>query len=93
MEASTLPLSIFITGSGKADFDSMEELDSDNVQLTAPSGRKAARDIVQFVAMREVHSTLELTREVNESSRCLTCHVILVFSQNSRDYLISFLNR
>ena len=93
MEASTLPLSIIIIGIGQADFDSMEELDSDNVQLTAPSGRKAARDIVQFVAMREVHSTLELTREVHESSRCLTCHVILVFSQNSRDYLISFLNR
>jgi len=64
VEASTLPLSIIIIGIGQADFDSMEELDSDNVQLTAPSGRKAARDIVQFVAMREVHSTLELTREV-----------------------------
>jgi copine 5/8/9 len=49
VDASTLPISIIIVGIGSADFSAMEELDSDNVVLTAPSGRMAARDIVQFV--------------------------------------------
>ena len=50
----------------------MDELDSDNVKLTAPSGRKAQRDIVQFVpfskflysGLRPEMGRLHLAREV-----------------------------
>lgn len=49
VDASSLPLSIIIVGIGSADFSAMDELDSDTTVLTAPSGRKAQRDIVQFV--------------------------------------------
>ena len=52
VDASTLPLSIIIVGVGNADFDAMDELDGDTVRLTAPDGRMAARDIVQFVPFR-----------------------------------------
>jgi hypothetical protein len=53
VDASTLPLSIIIVGIGNADFSAMDELDSDNTVLTAPSGRRAARDIVQFVPFNQ----------------------------------------
>ncbi|XP_046687980.1 copine-8-like [Homalodisca vitripennis] len=46
--ASALPMSIIIVGVGQADFSAMEELDADTVPLVS-RGRKAARDIVQFV--------------------------------------------
>ena len=52
VNASELPLSIIIVGVGTADFEAMEELDGDTVRLTAPDGRVAARDIVQFVPFR-----------------------------------------
>jgi hypothetical protein len=52
VEASTLPLSIIIVGVGNADFDAMDELDGDDVRLTTPDGKMAARDIVQFVPFR-----------------------------------------
>ncbi|KAE9553783.1 hypothetical protein FO519_003004 [Halicephalobus sp. NKZ332] len=49
--ASTLPLSIIIIGVGEADFEKMDELDSDDCALTQ-NGRSAKRDIVQFVPFR-----------------------------------------
>merc|ERR1719273_168644 len=52
VDASTLPLSIIIVGVGNADFDAMDELDGDTVRLTAPDGKMAVRDIVQFVPFR-----------------------------------------
>lgn len=52
VDASVLPLSIIIVGVGNAEFDAMDELDGDSVRLTAPDGRMAARDIVQFVPFR-----------------------------------------
>jgi hypothetical protein len=52
VEASTLPMSIIIVGVGNAEFDAMEELDGDTVRLSS-RGKVAARDIVQFVPMRE----------------------------------------
>ncbi len=72
VDASTLPLSIIIVGVGRADFDAMEELDGDTVRLTAPDGRMASRDIVQFVPFRNFLksgqnsqlSRLHLAREV-----------------------------
>ena len=72
VEASKLPLSIIIVGVGNADFEAMEELDGDTVRLTAPDGRVAQRDIVQFVPFRNFMSQgldsqmsrLHLAREV-----------------------------
>lgn len=72
VNAAKLPLSIIIVGVGNADFDNMEELDGDTVRVTAPDGRVAARDIVQFVPFRNFLrqgtnlqiSRLHLAREV-----------------------------
>ncbi|KAI6174069.1 C2 domain protein [Aphelenchoides besseyi] len=64
VNASSLPLSIIIVGVGQEDFEKMEELDSDDVTLTA-NGRTAKRDIVQFVPFRQfmpstgIHSEIE----------------------------------
>ncbi|KAK7873916.1 hypothetical protein R5R35_012930 [Gryllus longicercus] len=46
--ASSLPMSIIIVGIGTADFSAMETLDADTVALQS-GGRRAQRDIVQFV--------------------------------------------
>lgn len=50
---SRLPLSIIIVGIGKADFTNMNTLDGDN-GLFDSNGRKADRDIVQFVPFNQV---------------------------------------
>ena len=44
--ASKLPMSIIIVGVGQADFEMMEELDSDKGVLADESGNRAVRDIV-----------------------------------------------
>ncbi|KAG7538837.1 C2 domain [Arabidopsis suecica] len=55
VSASDLPLSILIVGVGGADFKEMEILDADRGErLESSSGRLASRDIVQFVALRDV---------------------------------------
>lgn len=76
MDASGLPVSIIIVGMGNSDFLPMRILDSDNIFLTAPSGRKAQRDIVQFIpfnnflrrgtnpAIGRSHLASEVLREV-----------------------------
>ncbi|GAB1598493.1 copine-8-like isoform X3 [Argonauta hians] len=51
VQASKLPMSIIIIGIGDADFEAMEILDGDEVRVSS-RGRYAARDIVQFVPMR-----------------------------------------
>lgn len=53
IRCSSLPLSIIIVGIGNADFSNMEKLDGDN-GLYDSKGRKAPRDIVQFVPFRDV---------------------------------------
>nr|XP_015810335.2 copine-3 [Nothobranchius furzeri] len=53
VKASHLPMSIIIVGVGAADFRAMEFLDSDDHLLRSPSGKAAARDIVQFVPFRK----------------------------------------
>jgi hypothetical protein len=53
VQASNLPLSIIIVGVGHAEFDSMERLDCDSGTLVDNRGRKAVRDIVQFVPFRK----------------------------------------
>lgn len=58
VKASDLPLSILIVGVGGADFKEMEVLDADKGErLESSTGRVATRDIVQFVPMRDVHSS------------------------------------
>ena len=49
VNGSVLPLSIIIVGVGSADFTNMQILDSDEAILTDDQGRRAARDIIQFV--------------------------------------------
>lgn len=71
INASALPISIIIVGVGDADFDAMDELDSDEFRLTV-DGRYAERDIVQFVPLNKfltknglvVKSQADLAREV-----------------------------
>lgn len=71
VNASSLPLSIIIVGVGDADFEAMDELDSDDVRLTV-DGRYAERDIVQFVPLNKfltkngstVKSQADLAKEV-----------------------------
>ena len=52
VEASYLPISIIIIGIGNADFSNMEFLDADDEPLFDQNGRKADRDLVQFVPYR-----------------------------------------
>ncbi|XP_067130750.1 copine-3-like isoform X2 [Centruroides vittatus] len=66
VQASRLPMSIIIVGVGRADFEAMDFLDSDNQRLCAPDGTYAERDIVQFVPFYkyEMSSPEVLAREV-----------------------------
>ena len=52
VEASDYPMSIIIIGVGNADFTDMERLDADKKALQF-DGRKASRDIVQFVPFKK----------------------------------------
>jgi hypothetical protein len=47
--ASFLPISVIIIGIGNGDFSKMDVLDADTVPLFDSTGRKADRDLVQFV--------------------------------------------
>lgn len=71
INASRFPVSIIIVGVGNAEFDAMDELDSDGRKLRC--GKQVAeRDIVQFVPMNKfmghngsfVRSQAELAKEV-----------------------------
>ena len=55
VEASNQPLSIIIVGVGNANFGGMERLDGDKGLLYSPDGKKATRDVVQFVPFRNVN--------------------------------------
>ena len=49
VEASFLPISVIIIGIGKGPFGNMDTLDADERPLFDSNGRKANRDLVQFV--------------------------------------------
>ena len=49
VEASFLPISVIIVGIGNGNFNSMDILDADENPLFDRRGRKADRDLVQFV--------------------------------------------
>uniref|UniRef100_A0A914DGF6 VWFA domain-containing protein n=1 Tax=Acrobeloides nanus TaxID=290746 RepID=A0A914DGF6_9BILA len=68
IEASELPLSIIIVGVGTAEFDRMEELDSDD-KLLSYNGLVAKRDIVQFVPFRKFLPNLSGNQRVQEIQR------------------------
>jgi len=53
VQLSYLPVSLIIVGIGDEDFSDMHTLDADQKILTDPSGRPAARDIVQFVQFKD----------------------------------------
>ncbi|CAN0060588.1 unnamed protein product [Ectocarpus sp. 4 AP-2014] len=64
--SSDYPFSIVIVGVGKADYTSMKRLDGDDVRLVNKAGKRAGRDIVQFVPMRDFagKSSHALAKEV-----------------------------
>ena len=65
VEASRLPLSIVIVGIGNADFQNMVELDSDDGLLESKNGKRAIRDLVQFVPFAKFEGNgEELAKEV-----------------------------
>ena len=53
VDLSYMPCSIIIVGIGTANFDAMEELDSDGGLLHDNRGRSCQRDIIQFVMFNE----------------------------------------
>ena len=53
VEASYLPISVIIIGIGNADFSNMDVLDADEDPLYDNNGRKADRDLVQFVPFKD----------------------------------------
>ena len=53
VEASYLPISVIIIGIGNADFSNMNVLDADDEPLIDRNGRKADRDLVQFVPYKD----------------------------------------
>ena len=53
VESSFLPISVIIIGIGNADFTNMNILDADDDPLYDKNGRKADRDLVQFVPFKD----------------------------------------
>lgn len=59
-------------GVGNADYSSMEQLDGDDVRLVDSHGKRASRDIVQFVALRNFaeNDLHVLAKEVGDVTLC-----------------------
>ncbi len=67
VEASFLPISVIIIGIGNGDFENMDILDADDSHLYDNYGRKAARDLVQFVPFNKFkYNPPELAEKVLE---------------------------
>lgn len=64
VKAAYLPLSVIIVGVGNEEFTDMRKLDSDNGSLRNSQGQTAARDLVQFVPIREYTDKAHLAKEV-----------------------------
>ena len=60
VEASYLPISVIIIGIGDADFSNMDILDADDEPLFDKNGRKADRDLVQFVPFNKFSNNGQL---------------------------------
>ena len=61
VDAAYLPISIIRVRVGGADFSEMDELDGDTIQVTDQQGRRASRDIVQFVPFRNFMNLSNIT--------------------------------
>ena len=60
VEASFYPISVIIVGIGDANFSNMDFLDADDTRLVDRNGRKADRDLVQFVPFKKFSYNGEL---------------------------------
>lgn len=81
VEASFLPISVIIIGIGIAEFGNMDILDADDNPLYDRRGRKAARDLVQFVPFYKYQNDgQKLSEEVLEE---IPRQVIEYFEQNN----------
>lgn len=80
VENCNLPLSIIIVGVGNADFTNMEKLDGDN-GLYNSKGRRATRDIVQFVPFRDVGMNSDLLAKelLAELPNQVTSYMVILF--------------
>ena len=63
VEASFLPISVIIVGIGNGNFGNMDVLDADDNPLYDQRGRKADRDLVQFVPFNNYKSNPEKLAE------------------------------
>mmetsp|Transcript_106698 Transcript_106698/g.309490 ORF Transcript_106698/g.309490 Transcript_106698/m.309490 type:complete len:679 (+) Transcript_106698:315-2351(+) len=66
VEAAELPMSIIIVGVGNADFTDMVVLDADDHPIHNSAGKRAARDIVQFVKMNDFNGLGQEARLAKE---------------------------
>ena len=62
--ASTEPMSVIIVGVGDEDFEEMELLDGDGQGLVTEEGKRAERDIVQFVAFKQCRNQEDVAAQV-----------------------------
>lgn len=74
-------------GVGNADYSSMKKFDGDDERLTNRAGQEASRDIVQFVAMRDLvgASPHVIAKEVRITfTQCVSQRTLSspVFSEN-----------
>ncbi|VDD79471.1 unnamed protein product [Mesocestoides corti] len=74
VNASRLPVSIIIVGIGAADFSAMEELDGDEIRLTS-RGRRAERDIVQFVPFDDFVSLTSVMDTKRQLARAVLAEI------------------
>lgn len=91
IEASKSPLSIIICGVGNAEFSAMNELDSDDMVMQV-DGRKAERDIVQFVPMNQFLSSStrpQSLASLQESQRLLAEEVLREIPDQLTGYMVS----
>ncbi|MCQ2821364.1 MAG: hypothetical protein MJ252_29230 [archaeon] len=80
VEGSFLPLSVIIIGIGDADFNNMVILDSDDAVLEDSRGKKASRDLVQFVPFNKYkNNPNELAKQVLEE---IPRQIVEYYTQN-----------
>jgi len=63
VEASSQPLSVIIIGVGDENFESMGMLDGDRDGLKSEHEKRAERDVVQFVALKDCKTQEDLVSE------------------------------
>ena len=83
VEGSFLPLSVIIIGVGRADFSTMNVLDADENPLVDSQGRRAARDLVQFVPFLKFESDPD--RLAQEVLAEIPKQIIEYYQQNNLD--------